>query len=464
MGTIHSETNKVWSNWSGSVTFTPKQILYPKSIEEIVLIIRRTKHAGKYLRVVGSGYSLPPLVMTDQVLVSLDKLTGIESINTEEHTATVFAGTTLSDLTDSLAASGYALENLGDANAQSIAGTLSTGTHGTGLHFGILSTQVVAYTIVTAEGKIMECAIGKNEELFRAAQLSLGLLGIIVKITLRVVPSYRLHMRTFRMELEQCLAEIGQLCAEHRNVEFLWYPYTKTALVKTYNTTEDPISEHKKWQELRSHVKESYVFGFLSFLCILFPKLNKTVSRYIAEAMLEEDKIDDSPNIYVQQQPIRFHEIEYFIPLEHVQSVVKEIEETIEREQYEVHLALQCRFVKGDDVWLSPAYQRDSAAISLRIHTGVPYEHFFRTMEAIFLQYEGRPHWGKWHSLTREKAEALFPKLVDFRNLRVLFDPYDSFLNPYLFKIFSRDRANVTTEIFSVEQTVEAVRAIGNEV
>ncbi len=457
---IRSETNKIWSNWSGSVTFTPKQIFYPKSIEEVILIVRRTKLAGKYLRVVGSGYSFSPLVQTDQILLSLQMLEGIENINEAEHTVTVFAGTKLKDLAEALATSGYAVENFGDSNELTIAGALSSGTHGTGVQFGILSTVVVTIWIITAEGKLVECSEDKNEDLFRAAQLSLGLLGIIIKITLRIVPMYRLHLLTYQMDFDQCITEIENLRVENRNFGFLWFPYTKTVQVRTMNESTEEKSEENIWRNLKTSAFETWLFSLLSTICTWFPKLCKSIGNFSAKTIPSIEKIDDSHKIFFARRSVRFHEMEYFVPIEHFEAVVREIEETIEREQFNVHFPLEYRFVKGDEIWLSPAYQQDSVAIAVHMYSRMPYEEYFRAIEAIFHKYNGRPHWGKWHTLTKERAERLFPKIKDFKKLRSALDPYDTFLNPYLQKLFDTDYSKDPSSLFTVEQTVDAVRAM----
>ncbi len=466
MLSINTETNKEWSNWSGSVICTPRQIFYPRSIEEVITIMRRTKNAGKYLRIVGSGHSFTPLAHTDQILLSLDQLTGVESINEQEQTVTVWAGTKLRALGGELAELGYAQENLGDIDAQSIAGAISTGTHGTGIQFGSLSTQAVAFTIVTSEGNILECSTSKNQEVYRAAQLSLGLLGVIVKITLRVVPSYRLHQRTFQMELDECLNQLEQLRLENRNFEFFWFPYTKKVQIKLLNKTDAEASETNKWTEFKTIVLENWLFGFVSHLCRIYPKLSKNISKLSANGIPSIEKIGLSHHIYATPRLVRFNEMEYFIPIEQLEIVLREIDATIEQEQFAVHFPIEVRFVKGDDIWLSPAYQRDSAVIAVHMFKGMPDGAYFKAMETIFLRYGGRPHWGKKHSLTKERAEKLYPMWKDFLKLRALFDPYNTFLNPYLSKLFALDESSnnlLLSENYPIEHVVESVRIIGGE-
>src|SRR5579883_966375 len=197
-----------WQNWSGSVQGRPRQIARPRSVEELASVVGGLGREGRHMRVVGSGHSFTPLVQTDDVLISLDALQGIESVDAEGQKVTVLGGTKLKKLGDALLQQGLAQENLGDIDVQSIAGAISTGTHGTGIRFGSLSTQVVGLTLITASGELLECSEERNAEVFKAAQVSLGALGVIARVKLRVVPARRLHYVGTRQKLSECLTRL----------------------------------------------------------------------------------------------------------------------------------------------------------------------------------------------------------------------------------------------------------------
>src|SRR5579864_6399869 len=215
-----------WHNWSGSVQGNPRQMVMPGSVNELAQSIATYARDGRHVRVVGSGHSFVPLAQTDDVLISLDNMQGIESIDSEDGTVTVLGGTKLKKLGDELLARGLAQENLGDINVQSIAGAISTGTHGTGIRFGSLSTQVAGLTLVTASGEILECSPEHEPGVFKAAQVSVSTLGVIAKVTLRVVPAKRLHYQGYRKKLADCLANLEQYKQENTHFEFYWFPYT----------------------------------------------------------------------------------------------------------------------------------------------------------------------------------------------------------------------------------------------
>src|SRR5215212_7511676 len=232
-----------WSNWSGSVTTSPVAIRYPTSLDEIVAIVRECRERGYGLRVAGAGHSFTPLAWTDGVLISLDRFTGLEHVDQAAAQATVRAGTQIKALGELLFAHGLGQANLGDIDVQSIAGAISTGTHGSGATLGSISTQVVGLTLVTASGELVECSETHNREMFKAAQVSLGALGIVTSVTLQLLPAYRLDYTWRRQTLDECLSNIEDERRENRNFEFFWLPYSNGTLTKRMNITDAPARE-----------------------------------------------------------------------------------------------------------------------------------------------------------------------------------------------------------------------------
>ncbi|MBE3567804.1 MAG: FAD-binding protein [Thermogemmatispora sp.] len=431
-----------WQNWSGTVACRP-EIIQPASLEELARTVAECARAGRRLRVAGAGHSFTPLVESDDVLLSLDHLQGLEKVDRERGTAVVLAGTRLGRLGELLLAHGLAQENLGDIDVQSIAGAISTGTHGTGLRFGSLSTQVVALTLVTASGDLIECSEEENRDLFKAAQVSLGALGVIAKVTLRVVPARPLHYIGRRASLEDCLNNLERYRQENEHFEFFWFPYTPWVQAKWINTTEEAVRQSSRWGRLWSNlnqlVLENGVFWLLSEANRLVPTLSATVSRISALGVASVDEIDYPHRIFATPRLVRFVEMEYSLPADQLRPVLEEIRACIEEQRFKVHFPVECRFVKGDDIWLSPAYGRDSAYVAVHMYKGMEYKPYFRHVEAIFRRYEGRPHWGKIHTRRPEELAALYPRWHDFRRLRAQLDPQGIFLNPYLRELFAVD-------------------------
>ncbi|WIG57389.1 MAG: Oxidoreductase, FAD-binding [Ktedonobacterales bacterium] len=428
-----------WQNWSGSVQSTPREIVTPRSLDELAQRIGAYGRDSRRVRVVGGGHSFTPLVQTNDVLLSLDGLQGIQEVNGQRGTVKVWGGTRLKRLGNDLLALGRAQENLGDIDVQSIAGAISTGTHGTGVRFGNIATQVVGLTLVTATGDIAECSSDQHPDLFKAAQVSLGALGVIASVTLRTVPAKRLRFQVRRERVDSCLANLERYKQENDHFEFFWLPYTPWAQAKFLNETDAPAKDGNLWGTFNKIVLENGVYWVLSEACRLAPPLTQTVSKISAQAISSSTETDYSHRLYATPRMVRFREMEYNIPAEHFTTVLAEIRECIQQRQFKVHFPIECRFAHADDIWLSPAYQRPSSYIAVHMYRGMAYEDYFAAIEAIFRRYQGRPHWGKMHTRTADELAALYPRWDDFCQVRATLDPQGIFLNDYLRHLFAVD-------------------------
>src|SRR5579885_1501627 len=428
-----------WQNRSGSVRAKPRQIASPASVDELAQMIDEYSRKGRHVRVVGSGHSFTSIAQSDDVLMTLDNLQGIEEINAERGTVTVLGGTRLKRLGDELFVQGLAQENLGDIDEQSIAGAISTGTHGTGVRYVSLATQVEGLTLVTANGELLECSAEKNPDIFKAAQVSLGALGVIAKVRLRVVPAKRLHFVARRERLADCLANLERYKRENSHFEFFWFPYSEWVQAKFLNETEAQANAGGFWSNFNQVVLENGLFGLLSECSRLLPRTAKTISKISAAGISSIDEIDYSHRVYATPRAVRFQEMEYNVPAQDGPTVLKEIRECIEREQFAVQFPVECRFVHSDDIWLSPAYERDSCYLAVHMYRGMPYQSYFQHIEEIFRRYQGRPHWGKMHTRTAQELAQLYPHWHDFRRVRAALDPQGLFLNDYLRQLFDAD-------------------------
>lgn len=431
------EDQKLQRNWSGIAASKPKTIEYPSTVESVVSLVKICAKQGRRIRVIGAGHSFTPIAQTSDVLVSLDRLSGVEEVDIQSQTVEVWAGTKLKDLSDMLYQQGWAQENLGDIDSQSIGGAIGTGTHGTGIQFGSLSTQIVEMQVVTAAGEVLTLSERENPEYFKAAQVSLGMLGIIVKVKIRVVPATVLHYESHRLSVAEVFRRLEEFRDNHDHFEFYWFPHTDTIQVKLLDETDAEPSGNRFWNDLNQLVMENGLFGFLSKGCRTFPKLCKPVSRLSARFVPVGKEIGYSHRLFTTKRLVRFNEMEYSVPAEKMESVVSDIRQCVANQGFAVHFPIECRYVKGDDIWLSPAYGRHSAYIAVHMYKGMPYRKYFNEIEEIFRSYSGRPHWGKLHTRTAEELATLYPKWEDFRTVRAKLDPYGVFLNGYLKKLFA---------------------------
>lgn len=432
-----------WQNWSRSVRCTPAEIVYPGSEAELIDLVRRCAAAGRRVRVVGAGHSFTPLVATDDVLVSLDRWAGLAAIDQERGAATVRAGTRIKALGELLFAAGLAQENLGDIDVQSIAGAISTGTHGSGLGFGSLSTQVIGLRLITATGEVITCSEQHERDIFKAAQVGLGALGIISEVTLRLVPAYRLAFRWGRQPLQTTLAQLEQLIHAHRSFEFYWLPYTDATLIKMLDVTTADAQPKRLGRRLNEWVLENGALWCLSEIARRAPGQCARVSRIAAACISSGRHVDWSHRVFATPRLVTFQELEYSLPIAHAAAALREIDACIRRERFAVHFPLEVRCVRGDDIPLSPAYGRDSIYIAAHMYQGMPFRRYFAAVEQIFRRYEGRPHWGKLHSLRAADLAPLYPRWEAFQAVRERLDPRGLFLTPYLAELLGRGVAPV---------------------
>ncbi|MCC6490323.1 MAG: FAD-binding protein [Candidatus Hydrogenedentes bacterium] len=421
-----------WSNWSGSVQCAPGRYVLPRSIDEVATVIREAAREGKTVRPVGSGHSFTDLAKTNDVMISLDHLKGLMEVDTRTREAHAWAGTKLWKLNDVLERYGLSMENLGDINRQSVGGAIGTGTHGTGLNFGSLSTQVISLTLVTASGEVLECSAEREPEVFKAALVSLGTLGVITDVRLRLLPAYRLSYVRKKGDFEETLEKADAYAHANRNFEFYLFPHTDTVQLKFLNETEAAPMRHAMRKWYTDTLLENTAFGVISRRCRSKPTRCPAMSKLAARHLTECEEIDSGHRLLSTKRSVKFNEMEYALPVENGVKAMRELKAWIEKEGIAVNFPIEFRYVKGDDIPLSPCYGRDSVCISLHMFQGMPYQDYFDGGERILRRYDGRPHWGKLHSLKAKELAKLYPEWDKFRAVRKRLDPKGVFLNSYL--------------------------------
>jgi FAD-linked oxidoreductase len=310
---------------------------------------------------------------------------------------------------------------MGDIDRQSLAGAISTGTHGTGRNLGNLATQVVGLRLVTATGEIIECSPTQDLAIFKAAQVSLGALGILSQVTLRCLPAYHLYERTWVATFDECLANLDEQIQANRHFEFFWSPSDDACAMKGLNptTVDTTPALHKVELGADGVARKGGV------------ALTGRLPRYIGD-----DRIDRNYRIFPSERNIKFNETEFAVPAGNGPACLCEIRQLMQTRYPEVIWPIEYRTLAGDDIWLSPAYGRATVTISVHQAAELPYNPFFADVEAIFRNHHGRPHWGKIHSHTARELRALYPHWDDFQQIRTQLDPHGRFLNPHLRTLF----------------------------
>jgi FAD/FMN-containing dehydrogenase len=332
---------------------------------------------------------------------------------------------------------------MGDIDVQTIAGAISTGTHGTGTGFGNLATQVTGLRFVNGRGEVVTCSEAERPEVLGAARLSLGMLGIITEVELRCEPAFDLELRIDGMPLEELLLTYQQYNDAHRHFEAYWFPHTDRVLTKKLDVAPPGQRTSRRTDYLRDVLLENYA---LKGLCELSRWRGKApfASQLAADLSGSHRKVAASYRVFSTTRLVRFNEMEYALPYAQFPEVMREITQRINSRHPDIFFPVEVRFVKGDtDSYLSPAWGRDTVYIACHVYHKKEYRPYFGDMQAIFRAYGGRPHWGKVHSLRRSVFMDIYPKFGTFENVRTAQDPDDIFLSEPLKAIFSPIEARV---------------------
>jgi len=356
---------------------------------------------------------------------------------------TVRSGTTLRALNAELGSLGLAMANLGDIDAQTVAGAMSTGTHGTGARLGGLATQVESLELVLADGSLVTCSASSRPELFAAARIGLGALGVIITVTLRCQPSFTLLADERPVPVEEVLEQFDALADANDHFEFYWFPYGRKALVKRNNRLSPgsassaagagPMPGWRRFWEFE--VMENAAFGALCRVGRARPRLVPALNRFSSAALSSRSYADVSHRVFVTPRRVRFAESEYAVPRESLGHVIAELRRAVPRLAEPVMFPVEVRVAAADDIWLSTAYGRASAYIAIHQYAGLPYQAYFDRFESIVAEVAGRPHWGKLHSLNAERLRPLYPRYDEFRRVRAEVDPEARFGNSYLTRV-----------------------------
>jgi FAD-linked oxidoreductase len=429
---------RTWRNWAGNVTATPAAWRQPADPGQIAAVVKDAARERRTVRAVGAGHSFSPAAATDGIAIDLSRWTGIAAADTTTGLVTVRAGTTLRELNASLDRLGLAMTNLGDIDAQTIAGAVSTGTHGTGARYGGISTQIEGMEIVLADGSLVSCSATERPDLFGAARVGLGALGVLSTVTLRCEPAFVLAADERPEPIDELLDRFGGLVDEHDHVEFHWFPYGRKALVKRNNrlpagTLPRPLSAVRHYVEYE--LLENMTVAGMCRLGRAVPRLVGPLHRTVDAALSVRSYSDLSHRVFVSSRKVRFVESEYAMPRAVLLDVLAELRIQIPKLADPVMFPLEIRTAAGDDVWLSTAYGRDSAYIAIHQYLGMPYRQYFDLFESIMRTVGGRPHWGKMHSLDAGRLAELYPKFEDFRRVRSEVDPEGRFVNPYTARV-----------------------------
>lgn len=417
-----------WRNWSGGQMAHPVARFAPASEDELIAFLSRGRGA---LRPVGAGHSFSPLVPTDGQLLVLDRLSGRIGHDPVARTATFGAGTRMTSMGPELDAIGQAAENLADIDVQTLAGALSTATHGTGVRFGSIASTVTALRLVTPAGAVLD--LDSTDPRFDAARVSLGALGIITRVTLAHVAPFRLKKRVWLARLDEVLDGIDARAREHRHFELFPLVHSDWTVVQTLDETDEaPVPASP------AVAASDAAFGeaMAGWAGLPVDERPAAIDAFCRDLPPQDPVIDDSWRLLANVRLDRFNEMEYEVPASAGPDALRGVLDTIRRERIDVAFPLEYRYVRGDTPWLSMFHERDSASISVHQFAGLDWRPYFDRVEPVLRDFGGRPHWGKLHSLGHAALVPLYPRLGDFLAVREQLDPEGRLLNGHLRSLF----------------------------
>ncbi|MFJ7424132.1 D-arabinono-1,4-lactone oxidase [Streptomyces uncialis] len=425
-----------WRNWAGNVTARPAREVTPASVDELADAVREAAEDGLRIKAVGTGHSFTAAAVTDGLLIRPRLLTGIRRIDRAAMTVTVEAGTPLARLNLALAREGLSLTNMGDIMVQTVAGATSTGTHGTGRDSASTSALIRGIELVTADGSVLTCSEQENPEVFAAARIGLGALGVITAITFAVEPVFLLTAREEPMSFDRVTSDFDALVAENEHFEFYWFPHTANCSTKRNNRSAGParpVPPVSGWIE--DELLSNGLFQAVNSVGRVIPAAIPAIAKVSSRALSARTYTDIPYKVFTSPRRVRFMEMEYAVPREALVSALLELRTMVERSGLRVSFPVEVRTAPADDIPLSTASARDSAYIAVHMYRGTPYQAYFTAAERVFAAHGGRPHWGKIHTQGAEYLSEVYPRFGEFTAVRDRLDPERRFGNDYLRRV-----------------------------
>jgi len=425
-----------WVNWSETQSCSPQQIAFPSTEGELIDCIHSAIKSDMKLKVVGSGHSFVGAALTDGLLIDLSKYNQITNVDTQNKQVTVQVGKKLEDLNPEIWNHGLAMSDLSDIAYQSVAGAISTGTHGTGIGFGCLATQVVAARVISGEGEIIDCSPEKDADLFGAAVIGVGAAGILSTVTLQLEDAFNLHALEMPMPFDFVIDHQDEFVKDNEHFEYFCHPDLSLALTKRNNRTAKPgkpLSPLGRWYH------DEFIIGYLPKLTRLakqaFPQLSKYLTHEIM-VVARDNYIDRSYSVFASERKQYGCEMEYFIPKKHAKEALARVLDFVKGSGLKISMPIEVRWSAADVFPISMCYGRETTSIAIHVEMGERYENYFVPVETIMMNYEGRPHWGKMHFQTSSTLAPLYPKWDEFQKARQILDPKGIFENAYTKRVF----------------------------
>ncbi len=425
-----------WTNWAGLAAAAPARELAPHDSGEVVEAVLAAREQGLRVKMPGSGHSFTDIALTDGVLLHPASMRGITGVDRDALTVTALAGTPLAELNTGLEKLGLSLHNMGDIDVQTVAGAISTGTHGTGGTVASLSSQVAGLELVTGDGTLICATEEENPEVLEVARVGLGALGVLTSVTFRVEPLFTLEAHEAPMGWDQALGDFDRLTAENHHFEMFWWPHTDRLLTKRNNRTLDeaqPLSRRRAWFD--DEFLANRAFGWLNRIGNARPGLVPRLNGLAAGGLSERRYSDVPHKVFTSPRHLRFREMEYAVPREAGLHALRDVRALVERNDWRISFPVEVRVSPADDIPLSAASGRETMYLAFHTNAQTDHTDYFGRVEDLLRGYDGRPHWGKLHTRTVGDLDVSYPRWHEFQVVRDRLDPDRVFSNDYLDRV-----------------------------
>ncbi|KZF19728.1 D-arabinono-1,4-lactone oxidase [Xylona heveae TC161] len=448
----------VHHTWAKTFHTRPELYIRPHSTEEIRKAVNLARSCRKRVVTVGSRHSPSDITCSSSWMVNLDHFSQILNVDISTRLVTVQSGIRLFRLGDELEKVGLALDNLGSIDEQSAAGVISTGTHGSSLKHGLISQSVRALKIMLANGEELSCSAEENVELFRAALLSLGALGIITEITFEAVPSFKIEWTQSLQPLDEVVQSWGTIWREAEFVRCWWLPYLQRAIVWKADKTEKPLlSPQRSWY---GGFVGFHTYQVLLYISNWFPRLLPAIEWFVFG--MQYGFKDGASTTAVEPgrtgllMDCLFSQFvnEWAIPLEKGPEAIQRISLWLNGQKEAsgipfdnkglyVHSPVEVR-VSDTSISTSPRpYLDQTVADGPTLYLNFTlYRPFYRdppcraryyeAVEWLMKELGGRPHWAKnFDHANNHEIEEMYPELGNWQRVRDRADPEGMFVGDW---------------------------------
>jgi FAD-linked oxidoreductase len=431
-----------WQNWSGLESADPREVRSPSSTDDVVAAVVSARDSRTTVKMVGTGHSFTGIASPGDTMLRPERLSGIVSVDREAMTVTAYAGTRLKLLNAELERHGLSLHNMGDIAEQTLAGAVSTGTHGTGGVAAGLAAQVAGFQLVTGTGEVLDASPAENADVFGLGRVGLGALGILTTITFAVEPLFLLEAHEQPMSWDEALGSFDEMVAESHHCDMYWFPHTERMLTKRNHRLDADVAEARPVGRVRGWVDDELlsntVFGALTAAANRAPGVIPRMNQVSARALSARTYSDVAHRVFTSPRRVVFREMEYAVPRAAGLDALREARRVVDASDWRISFPVEIRVAPADDVAMSTAYDRDSFYLAFHTHhrsDWATHAAYLAAMEAIMRDHDGRPHWGKLHTRTATDLAPAYPRFGEFVALRDRLDPDRVFANDYLRRV-----------------------------